>query len=447
MAKDDKPLEYQRRLRDTKGVAQRLDLDYLKRPALLGLLRKRLTWTLLIVAAMACVPLVMGVGGSRHAISSGPLSAAHVLLEKRCEACHANAFGGVSDQACRECHDGAAHPAKLIDTAHADSRVRCAECHMEHRGKVRLSEVADARCTVCHAQITAHAAAAKVRNVTAFGPNRHPEFGAASLADVRPLRLNHAAHMPAASKTIHGMKLPMKCVDCHATDRASGTGAILPVTFEQNCKSCHARELEFDVYHVLGPAAKPAPHTKDPKAIHEYIEGAYRGALEANPGLARRPLGTALAPLANRAAWLERVTRDSEQYLFARKCGYCHQTAGDGAVRPVNRVSGRYVEGKPDGDPWLERGEFAHRPHRAVECESCHVQARTSTKTEDVLVPAMKTCLPCHGNSGTALDACAGCHQYHNRNLEKPPTHPIGPLAGPLPHGRGSGWGVFEAAP
>ena len=74
MAKDDKPLEYQRRLRDTKGVAQRLDLDYLKRPALLGLLRKRLTWTLLVVAALACVPLVMGVGGSRHAISSGPLS-------------------------------------------------------------------------------------------------------------------------------------------------------------------------------------------------------------------------------------------------------------------------------------------------------------------------------------------------------------------------------------
>ena len=43
MAKDDKPLEYQRRFRDTKSVAQRLDLDYLKRPAMLSLLRKRLT--------------------------------------------------------------------------------------------------------------------------------------------------------------------------------------------------------------------------------------------------------------------------------------------------------------------------------------------------------------------------------------------------------------------
>ena len=41
---DNKPLEYQRRLRDTKGVAQRLDLSYLKRPALLALLRRRLIW-------------------------------------------------------------------------------------------------------------------------------------------------------------------------------------------------------------------------------------------------------------------------------------------------------------------------------------------------------------------------------------------------------------------
>ena len=41
MAKEEKPLEYQRRIRDTKGVAQRLDLDYLKRPARLLLQRKR----------------------------------------------------------------------------------------------------------------------------------------------------------------------------------------------------------------------------------------------------------------------------------------------------------------------------------------------------------------------------------------------------------------------
>jgi hypothetical protein len=445
MGKEDKPLEYQRRLRDTKGVAQRLDLDYLKRPALLALLRKRLTWAMVAAAVVACVPLVMGVAGSRRTVASGPVSEAHALFEKRCEACHTQAFGGVPDKACQQCHDGAEHPAKLVDTAHATGHVRCAECHLEHRGRVRLAAVADANCTACHAQIAGHATGAKVRNVTEFELGRHPEFGASSLKDLRPLRLNHAVHMPAEPKTIRRMKLPMKCADCHVTDRASAAGALLPVTFEQNCKSCHARELEFDVYQVLGPAAAPAPHTKDPKTIHEYIAGVYRDALTANPGLARRPLGRELAPVANDAVWLERVTRDSEQYLFARKCGYCHQTSGDGVVRKVNRVAGRYVEGKLEGASWLERGEFAHRSHRAVECEGCHTQARTSTKTEDVLIPAMKSCLPCHGESGTTLDRCATCHQYHNRNLEKPPERhmrdlisPQASMSSPLPYGRGS---------
>ena len=44
MAREEKPLEYQHRIRDTKGVAQRLDLNYLTRPAILALLRRRLVW-------------------------------------------------------------------------------------------------------------------------------------------------------------------------------------------------------------------------------------------------------------------------------------------------------------------------------------------------------------------------------------------------------------------
>jgi len=54
-----------------------------------------------------------------------------------------------------------------------------------------------------------------------------------------------------------------------------------------------------------------------------------------------------------------------------------------------------------------------------VECESCHTGARKSRKTSDVLIPAMKSCVQCHGESGTALDECATCHLYHNRALEK----------------------------
>jgi hypothetical protein len=419
MAKEEnKPLEYQRRLRDTKGVAQRIDLSYLKRPALLAVLRKRLIWALLAVAMLACVPLVLGIGGSRRAVENGPLSEAHAIFEKRCEVCHKQSFRGVTDDACRQCHDGSAHPAKMVDTGHAIAEVHCAQCHVEHRGKLRLSDLSSGNCTGCHADIAAHSTGAKVKNVSAFEPGKHPEFRTMMLPDTRPIKLNHAAHMPAEAKTIRGMKLPMKCIDCHVPDRASPTNQLLPVTFEQNCKSCHSRELEFDVYQVLGTRV-PAPHTKDAKAIREIIVAAYQKKLAADPGVVRKPLGNDLDPQPSAAAWLERVVRDSEQYLFGRKCGYCHQTGGEGLVQKVNRIAGRYVESKPEGAPWLERGEFSHRSHRAVECESCHTRARTSAKTEDVLIPEMKSCFQCHGESGTTLDECAMCHLYHNRSLEK----------------------------
>jgi hypothetical protein len=419
MAKEEnKPLEYQRRLRDTKGVAQRLDLSYLKRPALMALLRKRLTWVLLAAATLLSVPLVMGIGGSRRVVENGPLSEAHAIFEKRCEVCHQQSFSTVTDKACSPCHDGAAHPARLVDTAHASTQVRCAQCHVEHRGNVRLAALNSRNCTACHSDIAAHSTGAKVKNVTGFGPASHPEFRALTLPDARPLKLNHAAHMPAEPKTIRGMKLPMKCGDCHVADKNSPTNQLLPVTFEQNCKSCHSRELEFDIYQVLGKSM-PAPHMKDAKAIREFIAAAYRKRLAEDPAVARRPLGNDLEAPPNATAWLDRVVRESEQYLFGRKCGYCHQTAGEGVVQAVNRVEGRFVAARPEGAPWLERGEFSHRSHRAVDCESCHTQARRSARTEDVLIPAMKSCVPCHGESGTTLDGCATCHLYHNRALEK----------------------------
>ncbi len=411
MAKEEKPLEYQRRIRDTKGVAQRLDLGYLRRPALLLLLRKRATWIAIAVAAAASVPLVLGVGGSRRLVENGPLSDAHAMFEKRCEVCHTQSFAGVPDKACGRCHDGAAHPAKSIDTAQPTAPVRCAECHLEHRGKVRLAEIGNTNCTRCHSDLTSHATGVRLKStkITAFRPEKHPEFSTAK--DDRPLKLNHAVHMPAQAKTIGAIKLPMKCVDCHVPDKSTPDARFLPVTFEQNCKSCHGRELEFDVYHVGVP---PAHHSRDAKVIREWIVSVY------TPFSGSRvPLGNDLVPQPNAKAWMDRVVKDSEAYLFEKKCVYCHKGAGPD-VPKVGVVSGR----------WLPRGEYNHRTHRAVACESCHTQARTSTQTSDVLIPAMKSCTPCHGASGTKLDNCGTCHQYHNRNSEKDQSRPIGELIG-----------------
>lgn len=368
MGKEDKPLEYQRRIRDTKGVAQRLDLGYLRRPGLLLLLRKRITWVLLAIAAAACVPLVLGIGGGRRFVENGPLSEAHAIFEKRCEVCHTQTFGGVPDKACQSCHDGAPHHA-------GRAQARCAECHLEHRGKVSLAAVADANCTRCHADLKE--SKIKATKITAFTAGNHPEFSRGE--DTRPLKLNHAIHMPAQARVLRGMKLPMKCVDCHVPDKSTPDARFLPVTFDANCKSCHARELEYDVYHLGIP---PAPH----KATREMIAKELQG---------RAP----------------RIVADSETYLFDKKCVYCHAGKVGESFRNVN--------------PDLPKSEFDHRRHRAVDCDSCHMQARTSTKTADVLLPAIKSCTPCHESS-----QCNTCHRFHNRSLEKDHAKPLRELVG-----------------
>jgi hypothetical protein len=222
-------------------------------------------------------------------------------------------------------------------------------------------------------------------------------------------------------------------------DRNSADYAMLPVTFDKNCKSCHSRELQFDVYQALGPDAPPSPHTKDAKLIQEIVANTYRDALARNSALLIRPLGRDLTPQPSAAAWLERVTKESLDYLFEKKCTYCHRAESYAVMMKIAPIAGRF----PEPTPWLQRGEFSHRAHRAVECDSCHSTARASTKTEDVLIPTMKTCLPCHGDSRASLDRCSECHRYHNRTIERekerrPTEKLVGLLRLPNSHSGGS---------
>ncbi len=444
MAKEEKPLEYQSRERDTKWVAQRQALDYLKRPGVLALLRRRITWGLIAAAVLAGIPIVLGLAGGKQVLLSGPVSPAHALFVNRCEACHARAFARVPDTACEACHDGPAHPAKSIDTVQLRQAPACADCHVEHSGATALVNVTNGNCTSCHRDLKAQGSRLKAAalNTTAFRPQRHPEFSALTRIDSRPIKLNHAIHMPARPVVNRGMKLPLQCVDCHRIDPNSHSGDPLPVTFEQNCRSCHARELEFDVYELLGATAAPSPHTKDPQTIHQFILNTYRKALADDPAIIHRRLGNDVAPETSAAGWLDRVVRDSEGFLFQRKCNFCHEYSGMDqgfpVVRKVNRIRGQYSELNPEGEPWLPRGEFSHRAHRAVDCESCHSKARASTKTPDILIPAMESCLPCHQDASAGLDRCSKCHLYHNKSLEKEIRRPTRQVLS------GSATGVME---
>ena len=375
------------------------------------------------VAAVLSIPFLIGVGKTQRVFENGPVSQPHAMFENKCNVCHVRSFTTVSKQACLACHDGPSHPAKNIDTAKLISEPVCITCHVEHRGG-KLAEVSDKNCTGCHASLSSHGTGVRLKDVsiTAFRSGKHPDFPDPGRTDSRPLRLNHAIHMPSKEKTIRGIKLPMKCGDCHATSLTSPKGDLEPVTFERNCRSCHKRELEF-LLPELSVNAPPAPHTKDPLTIRKFILDTYQELAATNPSLTSIPLDRDFTPEPNVQAWVAKAARKSEQYLFENKCKYCHEYEGTNGefpvIRKVNQIRGRYVEGRPEGEPWLMRGEFSHRAHRAVECVSCHTAARNSTKTSDVLIPAMKGCTPCHGASGTNIDRCYQCHLYHNKTNER----------------------------
>ncbi len=440
MAKEEKPLEYERRIVDTKGLAQRIDLNYLRRAHPLRALRRRLMWVAPLLTAVALLPLFF-FGGGRKAFSSGPVSAPHAIFENRCTLCHAAAFNAVADNSCRTCHDAGPHHAGIAEG-------RCADCHREHQSSVSLAQVDDLRCLRCHADLRHAVQRTPVvaARITGFAASAHPEFRAIAAADQRPLRLNHKKHMMLSREDARRFRmdaaaLPMKCGDCHSARRDSTTGDMSAISFDRNCRACHARELEFDVTQLLPAGAGTAPHMKDAVAIRAAIEREYRALVARDPSVVRRTLGRDFVAR-NEAEWVGTATRLASNFLFSRKCRYCHQSGGDapaaevpaaalasGAIpadrdelpliRKVNNVEGRYVAEKPNGEPWFLRSrKFSHRVHRPVACTSCHDKSPGSASTADVLIPSARSCMPCHGKTGTTQDNCSQCHLYHDRSKE-----------------------------
>ncbi len=425
MAKEEKPLAYERRVLDTKSLAQRIELLYFLRPSPFRRWKRRLMLWVPVVAAAGIAPFFLPVGGGERAFSNGPVSKAHAIFEQDCSLCHSERFSAVADQACLRCHDGPTHVSGQVAATMNVSEARCATCHVEHQGDTQLALVREGNCTRCHEDLNGVGIqnAQVVASITDFEQDGHPDFPRPEKTDSRPLRLNHSVHMPAEAKKIRNIELPMQCSDCHATDRDSPTGDLLAVSFEEHCLSCHEQELQFDVLQLQAESARPAPHARDAEATRDFIETAYRDLLASRPSIVNTPIERGAEPERDPEVWLTKVTDRSSQFLFDRKCVYCHQYADrqDGVprVKPVNPIAGRYVGEAPSGEVWLDHARFSHRAHRAVECTSCHREAAESLETSDVLIPGIIDCLPCHAGTGTTQDRCSQCHLYHDKNIEK----------------------------
>ena len=475
------------RTRTTKKLAQRIDLNYFKRPTPL---KHAKFWLSVLVTLLALIWI------SEHAIlkdarvySSGRLSQPHAVLEKQCDLCHAAITGQFSAKAnmfaCLSCHDGPMHHS--LDLSQND----CVSCHLEHRGRINISAPSNESCAQCHSDLRAHRGHSDYANQIRSFENGHPEFAALRSAggiaarDPGTIKLNHAIHMRPIRTGAADSEVQLSCGNCHAPKAApppvtysdtrygnanvsylkkresvssdpstatprhppSGWELMAPVKFANACSGCHL--LTFDKRFDFG-----VPHDK-PEVVHAFLIKTFREYIAAHPGevrvqrdpgrdLAGGPLPPAVR-LLTPAQWVNERTAEAEDLLWRKTCKQCHAL-----IRVANPASGKIElsSAREDGAgkipaataelpsiapanttlKWMPHAKFDHGAHEGFACVSCHAKALTSTESSDVLLPGIETCKKCHAPGPEHAESrCFECHTYHDWSKRKEITPKYNP--------------------
>ena len=448
------------RTRTTKKLAQRIDLNYFKRPSTY----KRAKFWLSLVLPVAALLWIgwRSFAKDSRVYSSGRMSAAHAVLEKECAACHLQQAGVFSakagDKGCVSCHDGPVHHERN-DRAANTKTLECATCHSEHRGRINIAAVSDNACAQCHANLASVEPAARhFPNIHSFESD-HPGFDAPEKGNSDPgtIKLNHAIHMKPIRPGPNDPMVQLECGDCHRsgavsapwhyadakyvaakpsyTDRGAlregasrtlspptpmtGRELMAPVKFATACAACHL--LTFDKRFEEG-----VPHDK-PEVVHTFVVAKLQSYIAAHPNElrvvrdpARDLTGKPLAPevrILTPPQWVAERTADAEQLLWRKTCRQCHALT-QGTDNALPRVAPANITAR-----WMPHAKFDHDAHRGFTCMSCHEKALTSTQSSDVLLPGIATCRTCHApGPDHAESRCFECHTYHDWSKRKEVT-------------------------
>jgi hypothetical protein len=354
------------RTRTTKKLAQRIDLNYFKRPTPL---KRAKFWLSLLLPLLALVWITeRTIFRDSRVYSSGRLSEAHAVLEKDCAACHVQTAGAFSakaaDKACLDCHDGPVHHAALTATP------ACATCHSEHQGRINLAAARSQTCAECHSDLRASRSATQfASNIQSF-EDGHPEFAALcavagiTAKDPGTVKLNHAIHLKPIRRGPNGPNVQLECGNCHRADATdadltyadpryraatvsykdvdeilplraetlkspravSGRELMAPVKFANACAACHL--LTFDKRFDIG-----APHDK-PEIVHAFLVRKFAEYINAHPGELRETqdperdlTGKPLPPRVRSSSpsqWIAEKTAVAEELLWHKTCAQCH---------------------------------------------------------------------------------------------------------------------------
>jgi hypothetical protein len=468
------------RTRTTKKLAQRIDLNYFKRPTPL---KRAKFWLSFLLPLLALIWISWrGFSGDHRVYSSGRMSKAHAVLEKECAACHLQTAGAFSakaaDAACLDCHDGPVHHAAQTPTP------SCATCHTEHRGSMNIAAASNQACAECHVNLEAASGKSLYASHIRRFEDGHPNFDAADKTNRDPgtIKLNHSLHTKPIRRAPSEPNVQLDCSDCHRTAagaakstwayadakysaasvsytdadsfRPTGTSGaaprnpstgrelMAPVKFANACAACHL--LTFDKRFDFG-----VPHDK-PEVIRTFLVSTFREYIAAHAGAVRvqrdpgrdltgKPLPPAIRILTP-AQWVAERTAEAEDLLWRKTCKQCH-TLTSSAKSSRGRIELSVGQGNdtdkltsvsaelPNVAPadttlrWMPHAKFDHAAHTGFTCVSCHAKALTSTESSDILIPGIATCKKCHAPGPEHAESrCFECHTYHDWSKRKEVT-------------------------
>jgi len=348
--------------------------------------------------------------GFDRAWSPGRISPSHMHFGSQCSNCHKEPLNRVSDKACMTCHrDTAPHIAdpalqkRVFNAAHRFvGTMRCAECHQEHKAPHPLARQDNGMCVKCHGNIKAADPNTKLTDIHDFDLD-HPEFrlsirsspdakeverisqtDKARLVENSGLKFPHSQHVGKVQgpNGIWDVR-ELACTSCHIPEGKEMR--FKPLSFKNNCVSCHAKELE------IGPKEHrlTLPHG-DEESMFNALQ--------------------LYAP--------KEASRNSDN-LKENGCAYCHEIAKtkEGDTLPW-RVATLHIN-----EDWFSKASFNHGAHRSQQCKSCH-DVETSESSKDIAIPDRKSCLLCHSGNTTKhkriASSCMSCHNFHSDH--KPET-------------------------
>src|SRR5262249_26673652 len=244
----------------------------------------------------------------------------------------------------------------------------CAECHVEHRGKINLSAASNQACAQCHANLIVRSStslyASKIRSLE----DGHPQFAALKKGSHDPgtIKLNHMLHMKPIRRSANGPNVQLVCGDCHRSidargsspwpyadvkyivpvsyvdtnkfpaaqsagltqhNPATGRERMEPVAFSMACAACHL--LTFDKRFEEG-----VPHDK-PEVIHNFLVKKFSVYIAVHPDElhemqdpARDLTGKPLPPRTRTVTpsqWIQEKVTVAEELLERKPCAHCHQ--------------------------------------------------------------------------------------------------------------------------